>query len=168
VRHLLGLQGFAYDEIEAALAVGAPLPDVRARVEALHVVRDQPAFLEVVLAAKRIANILKDAPEHELDEKLLREPAEKDLWKASRSLREEVVAAEAEHEYEEALRSIAGFAGHLERFFTEVLVMDEDRDLRHNRIALLQGIQRTLSRIARLTEMVVDKEQLRRGAAEGG
>jgi glycyl-tRNA synthetase beta chain len=166
VRHLLGREGFAYDEIEAGLAVAAPLPDVRARVRALHAVRDEPAFLEVVLAAKRIANIVKDAPEHELDEKLLREEAEKALWRESRALRQEVIAAEAEGEYEKALRGIAGLAGHLERFFTDVLVMDEDRDLRHNRIALLQGIQRTLSRIARLTEMVVDKAELRRGGAE--
>ncbi|MEZ5333368.1 MAG: glycine--tRNA ligase subunit beta [Thermoanaerobaculia bacterium] len=167
-RHLLGREGFAYDEIEAALAVGAPLPDVRARVRALHAVREEPAFLEVVLAAKRIANIVKDAPEHELDEKLLREDAEKSLWTESRTLREEVVAAEAEGEYERALRAIAGFAQYLERFFTDVLVMDEDRALRHNRIALLQGIQRTLSRIARLTEMVVDKAELRRGGGTEG
>ena len=166
VRHLLGREGFAYDEVEAGLAVAASLPEVRARVRALHAVREEPAFLEVVLAAKRIANIVKDAPEHELDEKLLREEAEKALWKESRALRQEVVAAEAEGQYEKALRSIAGFAGHLERFFTDVLVMDEDRGLRHNRIALLQGIQRTLSRIARLTEMVVDKAELRRGGAE--
>lgn len=168
VRHLLGREGFAYDETEAGLAVGAPLPDVRARVRALHAVRDEPSFLQVVLAAKRIANIVKDAPEHELDEKLLREEAERTLWKQSRALREQVVAAEAGGEYEKALRSIAGFAEHLERFFTDVLVMDEDRDLRQNRIALLQTIQRTLSRIARLTEMVVDKAELRRGTDEGG
>ncbi len=165
VRHLLGLQGFLYDEIEAALAVGfADLPDLGARVEALHSMRDDEGFLAVVLAAKRIANILRDAPEHLFSEDLLKEEAEKALWTASRQLKAEVEQAEADGAYRDCLRSIADFADVLERFFAEVLVMDENRDLRGNRIAMLQSIQRTLSRTARLTEVVVDRALVRQGA----
>src|SRR6185295_6098542 len=37
IRYVLGLAGYAYDEIEAGLATGsADLPDLRARVAALH------------------------------------------------------------------------------------------------------------------------------------
>ena len=37
IRYILGLEGYAYDEIEAALAVGvSSLPDLRARVEGLR------------------------------------------------------------------------------------------------------------------------------------
>jgi len=43
-------------------------------------------------------------------------------------------------------------------------VMDEDRRLRRNRIALLQAIHRTISRVARLTEVVVDKAEYRQVA----
>src|SRR5262249_23696060 len=79
-RHLPGLAGYAYDEIEAGLAAGAAnLPDLRARVDALHRARTGADFLSVVLAAKRIANIVKDAPETPLDTKLFKEPAERDL-----------------------------------------------------------------------------------------
>jgi glycyl-tRNA synthetase beta chain len=164
VRTLLGRAGLAYDEIEAALAVGgAQLPDVEARASALHAVRSEPGFLAVVLAAKRIANILRDQAEHELDPERLAEDAERALYRASLELRDDVLAAEARGEYEACLRSIAGFADVLERFFVEVLVMDENRELRHNRLALLQSIQRTLSRTARLTEMVVDRSELRKG-----
>jgi glycyl-tRNA synthetase beta chain len=64
VRHLLGLRGYAYDTIEAALAVGSSnLPDLLSRVDAVHKVREEPDFLAVVLAAKRIANILREAPD---------------------------------------------------------------------------------------------------------
>ncbi len=162
VRAQLGRAGLAYDEIEAALAVGAQLADVEARARALHTVRSEPAFLAVVLAAKRIANILRDQTEHELDPQRLVEDAERDLYRASLELRDAVFTAEANGEYEACLRSIAGFADVLERFFVNVLVMDENRDLRHNRLALLQSIQRSLSRTARLTEMVVDRSELRK------
>jgi glycyl-tRNA synthetase beta chain len=164
VRHVLGLEGFAYDEIEAGLAVGSGnLPDLAARVRALHGMRDDRGFLAVVLAAKRIANILKDTQEHSFREERLKVDAERALFKASRELRAEVEAAESQGAYDECLRSVASFADVLERFFAEVLVMDENRDLRLNRIALLQSIQRTLSRTARLTEMVVDRAELRKG-----
>jgi glycyl-tRNA synthetase beta subunit len=46
----------------------------------------------------------------------------------------------------------------LDRFFVAVLVMDENIDLRNNRIAMLQSIQRTLSRTAELTAMVVERK----------
>jgi len=157
-RHILALEGFAYDEIEAALVVrSSDAPDLRARVAALHAVRAEPGFLSVVLAAKRIANIVRDEPESELRPSLLQEEAEVDLHAAADRLRAEIDDAEGAGEYEACLRGIAKFADVLDRFFVDVLVMDENLELRKNRIALLQTVQRIVSRTARLTEMVVDK-----------
>ncbi|HEY0514368.1 MAG TPA: glycine--tRNA ligase subunit beta [Thermoanaerobaculia bacterium] len=162
VRYLLGLEGYAYDEIEAALAAGvSSLPDLRARVDALHAVRGEAAFLSVVLAAKRIANIVKDAAEAPLDEAALVEPAEKELAAAFEGLRADIEAAAAAGDYERGLRRIADLAPVLDRFFVEVMVMAEDPAVRRNRVALLQAIGRAVSRTARLTEVVVDKAEAR-------
>jgi glycyl-tRNA synthetase beta chain len=162
IRYILGLAGYAYDEIEAALAVGVSnLPDLRARVDALHKVREEAAFLTVVLAAKRIANIVKDAAEAPLDEALLDEPAERELAEAFAGLRSDIEEAAAAGDYERCLRRIADLAPVLDRFFVEVLVMAEDPQVRRNRIALLQAIGRAVSRTARLTEVVVDKAEAR-------
>jgi glycyl-tRNA synthetase beta chain len=162
IRYVLGLRGYAYDEIEAALAVGVTsLPDLVARVDALHRMREEPGFLTVVLAAKRIANIVKDAAENPLDPALLAEPAEKDLYTAFEGLRDEVEEAAAARDYDRCLRRILDLAPVLDRFFVEVLVMAEDPKVRQNRIALLQAIGRTVSRTARLTEVVVDKAEAR-------
>ena len=162
VRHLLGLRGYAYDTIEAALAVGsANLPDLLARVDAVHKVREEPDFLSVVLAAKRISNILRETSDQDLVEARLKEPAEQDLHRAAEALREDIDQAERQADYEQGLRAIAKLSEPLDRFFVEVLVMDENRELRNNRIALLQSIQRMISRTARLTEVVVDKSEHR-------
>jgi glycyl-tRNA synthetase beta chain len=162
VRYVLGLAGYAYDEIEAALAVGgSSLPDLKARVDALHRVREDANFLTVVLAAKRIVNILKDAPEEQLDEQFFTQPAERDLYAAFQGLRSEVEGAAAAGDYERCLRRIADLAPVLDRFFVDVLVMDPDPRVKANRIALLQAIHRTVSRTARLTEVVVDKAEAR-------
>jgi glycyl-tRNA synthetase beta chain len=165
VRYLLGSAGYAYDEIEAALAAGvSSLPDLRARMDALHKVRGEAGFLSVVLAAKRIANIVKDAAEAPFDETAmaaLTEPAEKELAAAFQGLRSDLEEAAAAGDYEGGLRRIAGLAPVLDRFFVEVMVMAEDPRVRRNRIALLQAIGRAVSRTARLTEMVVDKAEAR-------
>ncbi len=167
IRYVLGLAGYAYDEIEAALAAGTrDLPDLRARVDALHRMRDEPDFLSVVLASKRIVNIVKDAPEQPLDESALVEPAEKDLAAAFREMRDDIEESAATGDYLRCLRRIAGLAPVLDRFFVEVLVMAEDPKVRQNRIALLQAILRTISRTARLAEVVVDKAEAR--AKAGG
>jgi glycyl-tRNA synthetase beta chain len=166
IRYLLGLLGYAYDEIEAALAVGfASLPDLKARVDALHRVRGEADFLSVVLAAKRIANIVKDAAEAPFAEEALVEPAEKELAAAFREMSADIEAAAAAADYERGLRRIAGLAPVLDRFFVEVMVMAEDPQVRANRIALLQAIGRAVSRTARLTEMVVDKAEARKAGA---
>jgi glycyl-tRNA synthetase beta chain len=123
--------------------------------------RESPDFLSVVLAAKRIANIVKDAAEQPLDESFLAEPAEKDLAVAFEDLRADIEASAAAGDYERCLRRIADLALVLDRFFVEVLVMAEDEKVRANRIALLQAIGRAVSRTARLTEMVVDKAEAR-------
>jgi glycyl-tRNA synthetase beta chain len=171
IRYVLGLYGYAYDEIEAALAADAgDLPDLRARVEAVHRVRAEPAFLSLALAAKRIANIVKDQPEQAHDAQRPAEPAEHELAVTFAGLRAEVEAAAAAGDHERGLRRLAGLAPVLDRFFVEVLVMDPDLAVRANRIALLQAILRTMNRSVRLAEVVVDRaeQRTRAGAAAEG
>ena len=162
IRYVLGLDGYAYDEIEAALGAGGrDLPDLLARVEAIHRLRGEADFLSVVQAAKRIANIVKDRPMEDFDPARSAEPAERALADAHAVLQAEqaATAGATADEYEANLRRIAGLAPVLDRFFVEVLVMDPDDRVRANRIGLLQAVQRTVNRTARLNEVVVDRAE---------
>jgi glycyl-tRNA synthetase beta chain len=171
VRHVLGNAGYAYDEIEAGISAGEGLrrlPELEARVKALHAARDEPGFLDVVLAVKRIANILeKNDPEGaaeggEPDESRFEQEVEGELHAATGRLRERVEAARDAAGYEAALRETASLAAVLDRFFEDVMVMAEDEAVRTNRLALLRYTQEALSGIARLTEMVVDRDEHRK------
>lgn len=164
IRHQLALAGFAYDEIEAGLRAGwRNLPDLRRRVEALHQGREQPGFLAVVLAAKRIANIVRGAEVPALDPERLAPGVEAELGTAIWELRAGLDGDLAAGEYGRSLRRIAELSGLLERFFVEVLVMDPDPAVRGNRLALLSGLGAELARVAVLTEMVVEKGEQRAG-----
>jgi glycyl-tRNA synthetase beta chain len=164
VRYLLGREGYAYDEIEAAIAAGdRDFPDLRDRVAALHQVRESAGFLDVVLAAKRITNILRQSGKcGEVREDRLVEPAERRLFESSCELASDLRSAEAQLDYVAGFSRISDFAEVLDQFFVEVMVMDEDPDLRANRLALLHSINTTISRTAHLTEMVVDRAEHRR------
>jgi glycyl-tRNA synthetase beta chain len=162
VRYLLGLEGFAYDEIEAGLKAGwRSLPDLRRRVAALHASRERPGFVQVVLAAKRIANIVKGTESTALSPERLAEGAERDLYVASAELAAGLDADLGRGDYEPSLSRIADLAGVLDRFFVDILVMDPDPAVRANRLALLRDVGAQLGRVAALTEMVVDKSELK-------
>ena len=64
-------------------------------------------------------------------------------------------------DYEPSLARIADLAGVLDRFFVDILVMDPDPAVRANRLALLRDVGAQLGRVAALTEMVVDKSELK-------
>lgn len=169
VRHLLGREGFAYDEIEAAIAAGASdLPDLWERVRAVHEIREQSDFLSVALSAKRIANILKDQPRQALDPEGLVEAEERELHAAAEALRADVGAAIERRDYRAALAQVGELAPALDRFFDEVMVMAEDEALRRNRVALLQSIDAVLAPIADLTQLVVDKAEHRERSRAAG
>lgn len=158
VRHLFGQRGFAFDEIEAVQAVDNPsLADTEARLRALSQVREDPEFRSLVLAAKRIANMVSDLPEHDLDPELLSAEAELELHRVVGELRSTITTAVAERRYDEGLRSMVALVPVLDRFFAEVLVMDENEARRNARIALLQSSRRLFWRIARIKQMVVEK-----------
>jgi glycyl-tRNA synthetase beta chain len=160
VAHYLGQRGHADDEIDAAMAVGKKnLPQLAARVAALGEVRRSPELGSLVLAARRIANIVRESPEYDLDEELLVEAAEIELVTRLREVRGCVEAAVEERRYEDGLRAMTELVPALDRFFADVLVMDEDQGRRANRIALLQSCRRLFWRIARLNAIVVEKEE---------
>ncbi len=158
LRHLLGRRGFAYDEIEATMAVGSThLPDLAARIAALKKVRSEPTFHTLVLSARRIFNIVRDSPEFELQPELLELEAEMDLYADLVDVRRAVDEAADRRDYEACLRAMVDLVPGLERFFAEVLVMDENESLRQNRMALLQATRRVFWRTARLKEMAAEK-----------
>ena len=169
LRFLLERDGFAYDEVEAALQregeTLAYLGPLRARVAAIHAARSDPDFLSVVLAAKRLHNITRDQKRSPLDASRLQLAAERDLHAAARALDDDLAGALARGDFAAGIGAVARLASALERFFDEVLVMDPDEGKRTNRLALLQSLGASISRLADLSQLAIDKAELRRSNA---
>ncbi len=134
-------RGVAPELFEAVAALRPPcLVDFLARIEALAAFRRDPRAEALILASKRIRNILRKSGEQQVgepDAALLAEEAERMLASSVRQITAQAEAARARGDYRAALATLAALAEPLERFFAEVLVLCEDEALRRNRLALL-------------------------------
>jgi len=155
--------GFAYDEIQAAMAAGweESLPELVDRIEAVKAVRHDAGFLSILDSAKRIANITEGHASTTVDHDRLENDVEKRLDKLADTVGPQVDELIAERHYRDALRSFAAMAPELETFFRDVMVMVDDEALRKNRMSLLRKIGSSVEKIADLTKIVVARRDYR-------
>jgi glycyl-tRNA synthetase beta chain len=128
---------------------------LKEKISALHSVRRHPDFDAVAGAYKRASNILRQAKQKGIgysrdlfNDSLLVDPAEKrlhfvmvDLGEKNRSLMEQ-------KQYQEVLKKWVAVRGDLDRFFEKVLVMDENREVRANRLSLLSILESDFKQLA--------------------
>jgi glycyl-tRNA synthetase beta chain len=130
--------------------------DFDARLKALSTFLELPEAASLTAANKRISNILRKAnatPPAELDVLRLREEAEVRLFDAMRGLRDAVAADTARREYTSALGRLALLRPAVDTFFDKVMVMDENAQLRANRLSLLAQLRGLFTGVADLSRL---------------
>ena len=156
--------GFAYDEINAAMAAGSDdLVDARNRILALRAIRHSKNFDPLAIAFRRIKKILEKAgPDGGrpggVNSDLLALDAEKRLYDEARALADRARVHKRAGKYKEALEAISELRPTVDRFFDEVLVMDKDAAVRENRLALLSGLLKEFSTIADFSEIAAEEK----------
>lgn len=159
-------EGARYDEVSAVRAVaervGLRAADLLDRARALRSFRGSDDFLALVKAAKRVRNILEQAaergerPDPGEGSKDLALPAETALAKAVASAEDLAEQAAESRDHEGALRAIAALRPEVDRFFDEILVMDEDARLRRARLGVLAQIHALAHGTVDMAEIVVE------------
>ena len=157
--YLKDVRGFAYDVVNAVLAVGADdVRDAIARAEALTAVRGSEDFAAVSAACKRIKNILRQA-----EEKGFRPEPPKlgqlsleaiDLWDRSKEIGPQISRLSEQRAYREALGLIATLRPTVDQFFDKVMVLDPDEKVRSANLGLIDEVLRNFSTIADFSEIV--------------
>jgi glycyl-tRNA synthetase beta chain len=130
--------------------------DFDARLKALSTFLELPEAASLTAANKRISNILRKAnttPPVEVDVLRLHEEAEVRLFDAMGGLREAVTGDIARREYTSALGRLALLRPAVDTFFDKVMVMDENPQLRANRLSLLAQLRGLFTGIADLSRL---------------
>ncbi|MFO7812370.1 MAG: glycine--tRNA ligase subunit beta [Pelovirga sp.] len=142
-------QQYPADIVDAVLSASFTEPvDALARIKALTTLKQRDDFDLLSVAFKRVGNIVKQQTDTQLDEQLLVEPSEKDLYQQWRLVEQNVSVAIKSGNYIAALESVARLRKPVDAFFDDVMVMVEDVSLRNNRLALLTAISTLFSGIA--------------------
>ena len=147
---LEGLVDVPVEYVRAARASAAQdLAGVARLAETLYAERETPAFEGVFTAydrANRLAGREAENAAADVDRSLLREDAE-------RALAEGLAEVTVDGDVRAGLESGATLAPLMERFFDEVLVMDEDPAVRANRLRLLLDVRDTLGRLGDFSQI---------------
>jgi glycyl-tRNA synthetase beta chain len=149
---LEGLLNVPVEFVRAARAsAAADLAGVARLAQALYEARDSAEFDAAYTAyerAHRLAGRAEKEAAETVDQALLVEPAEQDLARQLAS-----ISVEVDGDVRSALAAAAGLAPAVERFFTDVLVMDEDRQVRANRLRLLLDLRDTLGALGDFSQI---------------
>lgn len=155
LRIVLEDKNLRYDVVDAVLAV---LPDYPSqsyrRAELIARLRKEPFFTDMLQAFTRVGNLARQAGNEELKPELLTEQAEIALYKHYRELKDKVPNLIEHDRAQEAIEQLSTLAMPVDKFFTDVLVMAEDQQVRANRLALLKEVRDLALSIADLSRLV--------------
>jgi len=148
-QNLLISKGFPHDAVEAVLGVGFDdVMDCQDRIVALAEVKERKEFAPLAVAFKRVVNISRECLLREVTPSLFREDTERRLHSAFLEVRERLDKLLIGKDYREALAELTRLKDPVDQFFDSVLVMDKNRRIRDNRLALLGRIAALFCRIA--------------------
>ena len=161
----LSEEGLPYDIIQAMEnQPGGNVWEIILKARALQAYRALPGFEALLTGFTRAANLLRAAaqkgdieaaaPLPAPREKLLQEAAEKKLYEHINKIHGLVDGDLRTRHYQNALDKLAGLAGDINDFFAAVMVMDQDREIRLNRLSLLQRIVNLAQEIGDLSKLV--------------
>ncbi len=151
-------QGYSAQEVDAVIALRPQrlslVPRQLEAVRAFATLEQAPAL---AAANKRVTNILKKAGEVDahVNEELLREQAEKDLYAALQRFVPEANAQFGRGDYTASLQTLAVLRAPVDAFFDDVMVNAEELPLRLNRQGLLKTLHVAMNRVADLSRLAV-------------
>jgi len=144
-------QNIGFDVVDA-VAYSRPglLYDCDLRIRAVQEFQRHEAAQALAAANKRISNILKkqQLAEKAVDQSLLQENAEQQLFKQLRALEDGVAEQFSQGEYLQGLEQLAELRPAVDLFFDEVMVMVDDVAVRDNRLALLDQLLQSFRLVA--------------------
>ena len=152
-------QGYTAQEVDAVLALRPQrLSDVQKRLEAVRAFAALPEAQALAAANKRVSNILKKAEgdiQAQVNEALLVEQAEKDLYAALQTVAPKAQQQFESGDYTASLQTLAALRTPVDAFFEHVMVNAEDAALKANRLGLLAALHTAMNRVADLAKLVV-------------
>ena len=144
LRNMLMDQGIRYDVVDAVLAdqMNDDFTDLVARAKALNSFVASAEAPALIQAATRVANLCKKIEEESaINPQLFAVEAEGALHNAAMAASKEVLVAATKYDYAAVMAEAVKLVDPINKFFEDVMVMDEDVRVKNNRLALLAAVK---------------------------
>ena len=153
---LLRESGYSYDVADAVLSADATdIVDALERAELLTEFRKRDDFDTIYPAFYRTIRIIPERSDTQVNEGLLIEKSEKQLYSEICELEPALTKLAGAKKYPDILDKLTSLQPAIDNFFNEVLVMAKEKELRENRLALLNKLADWLYLIADFTKLVI-------------
>ncbi len=129
------------------------IPEADKKIKALVEISDAEDFAILAGSFKRVRNILKGQTPGSLDPARFTEPAEKELHQVLTTTAEEAAPALAAGDYTAAMRAFLALKDPVDNFFDQVMVMDNDPQIRDNRISLMHQVASLFLKVGDFSRM---------------
>ncbi|MDU4045862.1 MAG: glycine--tRNA ligase subunit beta [Peptoniphilus harei] len=153
IKTMLQEEGIRYDIIDAVLIDDSEIYNIFEKAKELNewFSLDRTNFVD---AYNRINNLTKNVEFTEIDENLLKEDQEKNLYNKFVETDDKFKDALSSENYKEAMDSLDDLVPSIDAFFDNVMVMAEDENLRKNRLALINSIEENIQKILKIENIV--------------
>lgn len=147
--------GIRYDVVEAVLASDEKnISDLYVRAEAMNKWIDRDSLTDMLVAFNRVSNLAEGAETDKIDQALLLEDVEKELYDNFKDVDSKISDLMDQKEYTKSLDAFASLKPAVDNFFDNVMVMSDNPKLRTNRLALLKNISDSMLKVCDLTKIV--------------
>ncbi len=148
-RNIMTSAGYESDIIDAVLSSNFEnFLEEKNKIDALSEFRKEKDFDQLAVAFKRVVNIAKEKPSHDIDNKLLNEKHELELVKSFFDKKNIIEENFEKKNYRASLLKMKELKTPIDNFFDNVLVMDNNVEIRNNRLSILWNIRNLFFKIA--------------------
>ncbi len=152
-------RSYTANEVDAVLSLNpVQINLIPRQLEAVRAFSALPESASLAAANKRIANILRQAEKKgesfvDADISALKEPAEISLFNALQAASRSAKPLFDSGDFAGYLKTFASLKNPVDSFFDAVMVMDDDKRLRENRLALLTDMRKAMNRFADISKL---------------
>lgn len=155
IKNLFRELGIRYDVIDAVLSSDInDISDMHLRAVELNKWLQKDELVEMLTAFNRVSTLAQKSNSIKVDETLLKETAEVDLYNEFKKIQSKVELLLKDKMYSDALDAFASLRPLVDNMFDTVMVMDKDESIKNNRLGLLRQIYDTMLKICDLSKIV--------------
>ena len=153
IDNIMSERNISHDVIEAVSASGYMYPSrVIDSAMAIENIKKDSSFADYVAAFSRVKNIAVHATTHEFDQKKMTNPS--DIFILTSYL-DVLGKVEGLADVNEEIKCYISMTPAINKFFEDVMVMDEDQEVRTNRLAILASIEKMCTMVADFSKVQI-------------